>query len=428
MLQLINRFAKFRKLYPAALVIAAILLPAPFVAGKTLPGIDVLRANHYIILKGKRVGLLTHPAGVDSNGVSTLEILHKAKTVKLVALFGPEHGIYGDENANEPVDNQIDPKTRLPVYSLYGKYRTPTKGMLKNLDVMVIDLQDIGVRSYTYISCMRLTLEACFRNKVEVVILDRPNPLGGLKVDGPVLEKGLRSYVGAFMIPYVHGLTIGELARLAKFTAGWLDISDKMRKKGKLTVVPMEGWTRSMTWNQTGLAWIPTSPIIPNLSAVLGYAMTGLGSEINGFRHGYGTEYPFRLLSHREVTTDALLHALKGLDIPGMQFAKTEASNPRGEKVEGVYVQVSNWASLSPTSLSFLMMSLACKLEGRNPYQVASKNRINLFNKHVGSNAWWKEISTRGSRANVENYLARWKSDSADFKSWASQYWIYPEQ
>lgn len=414
-----------RQLFIFVLFLSGLILSQSYLQAKTLPGIDNLRATQFKILQNKKVGLLTHPAGVDSHGISTVEILHHSKKVNLVALFGPEHGIYGNEKANDPVDNLIDPKTQLPVYSLYGKYRTPTKKMLAGLDVMVIDLQDIGVRSYTYVSCMRLAMEACFRNGVEVVVLDRPNPLGGLKVDGPIMEKQLRSYVGAFMVPYVHGLTIGELAKIAKLTPEWLDISEDTRKQGKLRIVPMKNWTRNMTWNQTGLEWIPTSPSIPTLSAVLGYAMTGLGAEINGFRHGFGTEYPFRLLNHRDVPVDVLLKELQALDLPGLAFTKTIGTNSKENKIEGVYVQVTNWNQLSPLELSFVMMPLACQLEGKNPYQSASNNSVNLFNKHVGSMPWWEEISTKGVSADVKTFLKQWSVESIRFQTWTSQYWIY---
>ena len=395
-------------------------------ATQTLPGIDVLRADGFSILKEKRVGLLTNPAGVDSNGVSTITILHESDAVNLTALFGPEHGIYGDEKANDPVDNQIDSKTGLPVYSLYGKYRTPTDQMLEGLDTMVIDLQDIGVRSYTYVSCLRLTLEACFRNGVEVVVLDRPNPLGGVKVDGPPMDPDLRSYVGTFQMPYVHGLTIGEIARIAKLTAGWLDVTDEVRTKGKLSIIPMKNWKRSMTWDQTGLDWVPTSPGIPTLSAVLGYAMTGLGAEINRFRHGFGTEYSFRLLSMPGIETETLVSELNSLPLKGVQFVKATGTNQKDNPVEGAYVQVYNWETLSPTALSFYMMPLACKLQEENPYAEASANSAGLFNKHVGSYAWWQEISTKGIDADVESFLKQWQSKAEYFKNWSSNYWIYP--
>lgn len=391
----------------------------------TLPGIDVLRANGFKLLEKKRIGLLTHPAGVDARGVSTITILHESEAVDLVALFGPEHGIYGNEKANDPIDDKIDPKTGLPVYSLYGKYRTPTDEMLEGIDTMVIDLQDIGVRSYTYVSCMRLTMEACFRNGVEVIVLDRPNPLGGLKVDGPPMDPDLRSYVGAFQVPYVHGLTIGEIARLAKVTEGWLDLSENERVAGKLSIVPMKNWTRSMTWDQTGLEWVPTSPGIPTLSSVLGYAMTGLGAEINRFRHGFGTEYSFRLLSLPGIETETLVEELNALGLKGVQFVKATGTNNKDNPVEGAYVQVYNWNTLSPTALSFHMMTLACKLQGENPYAKASANSVSLYNKHVGSNAWWTEISTKGAEADVESFLEQWKSRAKFFKKWSSNYWIY---
>ena len=169
-------------------------------ADNFLLGIDVLERSGFRAISGKRVGLLTHPAGVNRQGISSIDILRNAKNVQLIALFGPEHGIYGDEKANVPVLDRIDRCTGLPVYSLYGKYRRPTQAMLAGLDALVIDLQDIGVRSYTYVSCMRYAMEACFEAGIEVVILDRPNPLGGRKVDGPPLDREWRSYVGAFHV------------------------------------------------------------------------------------------------------------------------------------------------------------------------------------------------------------------------------------
>lgn len=391
-----------------------------------MPGIDVLREGGFSVLSGKRIGLLTHPAGVDSTGVSTLTILHQAPEVNLVALFGPEHGIDGNAPANDPIDDQTHAKTGLPVYSLYGRYRTPTDAMLEGLDAMVIDLQDIGVRSYTYVSCMRLTMEACFRKDIEVIVLDRPNPLGGEKVDGPPMDPDLRSYVGTFPVPYVHGLTIGELARIAKLTEGWLDLPESVRKAGRLTIVPMKNWQRSMTWEQTGLAWIPTSPGIPNLSAVLGYAMTGLGAEINAFRHGFGTEYSFRLLSMPGIETERLLQALNALNLRGVQFVKATGTDARDNSVEGAYVQVFNWQTLRPTALSFHMMVLACELQQENPYAHAPPARVSLFNKHVGSHAWWTEISTKGATADVRGFLERWQSRADKFRVWSAAHHIYP--
>ena len=262
-------------------------------------GVDHLEKRKFDILQNKRIGLLTHPAGKNSRGKSTVMVLKNAPNINLVSLFGPEHGIYGDEKASVPVDDKIDHRTGLPVYSLYGKFRKPNKQMLANLDVLVIDLQDVGVRCYTYISCMKYAMEACFEEGVEVVVLDRPNPLGGLKVAGPMIDLEWISYVGAFPMPFVHGMTIGEIALWSKQTKGILNVDDTKRRQGKLTIVPMNGWVRKMTWPSTGLTWYPTSPNIPHLDSVAGYPMTGLGAQLGDFKHGIGTKHPFRFLTFK---------------------------------------------------------------------------------------------------------------------------------
>ena len=249
-----------RESAPVNNVQATVATPPPY---PVMLGIDVLVADGFDAVKGKRIGLLTHPAGVNRRGERTIDVLRRAPGVKLVALYGPEHGINGDVPAATNVPDSVDQRTGLPVFSVYGRYRKPTKAMLKGLDAMVIDLQDIGTRSYTFVNVMKWTMESCFENNVEVIILDRPNPLGGLKVDGPLLDAKLavNNGVGAFRVPYVHGLTIGELARLAKDEQppGGLAVSDAVRAHGKLTVIPMRGWTRAMRWPETGLAWVPTS-------------------------------------------------------------------------------------------------------------------------------------------------------------------------
>ncbi len=386
-------------------------------------GIDVLEQSGFRAITGKRVGLLTHPAGVNRDGISSIEVLRRAPNVQLVALFGPEHGIYGNEKANQPIEDRVDSQTGLPVYSLYGKYRKASPEMLRGIDALVIDLQDIGVRSYTYVSCMRYTMEACFENNVEVVILDRPNPLGGLKVDGPPLDKEWRSYVGAFHVPYVHGLTIGELARIAKHNPGWLEISDSVRKSGKLTVIPMRGWRRDMLWPQTGLRWVPTSPYIPDLSAVLGYAMTGLGAQEGGFTHGIGTPYPFRLLRFPGKTPNELLRALASCNIPGLSYRVVQTKSTKGAAVEGVYVSVSNWNTVRPSELSFYMMQLSAAWSPKNPF--ISSSNPDLFNKHVGSSAWWAEITRRGSSARVGYFVQMWAQQAHAFQDMARRFWLY---
>jgi uncharacterized protein YbbC (DUF1343 family) len=414
--------------YPAVALALALLL---FLLGKLHAqsihlGIDVLQENGFRQIAGKRIGLLTHPAGVNRHGQSTIDVLRRANNAQLVALFGPEHGIYGDEKANQPIANKIDPRTGLPVYSLYGQYRRPAKFMLQGLDAMVIDLQDIGVRSYTYVSCMIYTMEACFANGVEVIILDRPNPLGGLKVDGPPLDPEWRSYVGDIFTPYVHGLTIGEIAYIARNTPGWLrseNVTREQVRRSKLTIIPMRGWKRSMLWPETGLRWIPTSPYIPSLSAVLGYAMLGLGAQEGGFSHGIGTPYPFRLLRYKGKSAAEVQRTLTRLRIPGLHFKIKRTKTQSGAGIEGVYVHVTDWARLRPTEVSFHMMQLTAAWEPGNNF--AAAKRIELFNKHVGSSAWWNEISTRDHRARVTPFVNQWTQQARDFQQKFRRFWLY---
>lgn len=388
--------------------------------GRTQLGIDVLEANGFDDLQGKRVGLLTHPAGVNQNGISTIHVLHTARAVTLTTLFGPEHGIYGNEQADVPVLDKVDARTGLPVYSLYGKYRKPTPEMLANIDTLVIDLQDIGTRSYTYVSCMKLAVEACFQNGKEVVILDRPNPLGGLKVDGPPLEAHWQSYVGAFQVPYVHGLTIGELARMAVSKPGILNITEPQRRSGALKVVTMENWNRYMSWPQTGLRWVPTSPFIPDFESVVGYPMTGLGAQLGGFKHGIGSEFPFRCLRYDGVDIDRLLAELEACRIPGIAFTKKKT-----RQGTGLYVRVTDWQKWRPTELSFYMMQLTAKFEGSNPFAAASDSQANLFNKHTGSTSWWNELVAKGARANVNGYITLWQRQAKQFQIESRRYWLY---
>lgn len=387
-------------------------------------GIDTLQSQNFAILQGKRVGLLTHPAGVNRNGVSTIDVLRQARDVQLVALFGPEHGIYGDEKADVPIQDRTDTRTGLPVYSLYGKFRRPTPEMLARIDVLVIDLQDIGVRSYTYVSAMRYAMEACFEAGVEVVVLDRPNPLGGLKVDGPMLDQGLESYVGSFPVPYVHGLTIGELAVMASQRPGVMQVSDEVRRKGSLTVVPMTGWKREMMWPATGLTWVPTSPAIPDLSAVLGYAMTGLGCQLGGFKHGYGTQFPFRVLQYPGRKPEEIAQALKMRQIDGLDFQIVPFTE-RGEPRRGVYVVVTDWEAVRPTELSFHLMSLAAAWSAQNPFAAAKPNEQSLFNKHVGSYAWWQELVSYGPQADVAGFSRTWSAQAKAFQQQSRAWWLY---
>ena len=396
-----------------------------FTSGKVKLGIDYLEDQKFKILHGKRVGLLTHPAGVNTNGRSTVLVLHTAKEVNLTALFGPEHGIYGDEKASVPVDDKIDHRTNLPVYSLYGKFRKPTPKMLAELDCLVIDLQDVGVRCYTYVSCMRYVMEACFEAGVEVIVLDRPNPLGGLKIAGPMIDQEWISYVGAFPMPFVHGMTIAELALWSKQTQGVLKIEDRVRKQGKLTLVPMIGWGRNMTWPKTGLTWRPTSPNIPTLDSVAGYPMTGLGAQMGKFKHGIGTQHPFRFLTFEAKSPSEVKSALEQLQLKGLSFKIMETKDSSGKKVRGVYIIIKDWTNWQPTELAFAMMQLTARWQSPSPFSQAKKSEINLFNKHVGSTAWWTHLETSGNSVDPSSFLNRWDREAKLFRKKTEPFLLY---
>ena len=388
-------------------------------------GVDYLEETKFDILKGKKIGLLTHPAGVNSRGISTVDVLRSSSQVDLVALFGPEHGIYGNEKAAVPVEDKIDQKTGLPVYSLYGKFRKPTPSMLSKIDCMVIDLQDVGVRCYTYISCMRYAMEACFEEEVQVVVLDRPNPLGGQKMAGPMIDKKWMSYVGAFPMPFVHAMTIGEIALWSKKESGILKISEKARKSGQLAIVPMKNWKRAMTWPQTGLKWIPTSPNIPTLDSVAGYPMTGLGAQMGKFKHGIGTPQPFRFLTFDGISPADLKTELDNLNIAGLSFQLKTLKNNSGKDIEGVYIVLTDWTKWRPTELAFYMMQLSAKWETPSPFTQAKESEVTLFNKHVGSSDWWNHLFQSGASCEPRKFLIRWDTETKSFKDKVSKYYLY---
>lgn len=401
------------------------LLDASVGKPKISLGIDYLTETQFKVLSGKKVGLLTHPAGKNRWGQSTAEVLFASPQVDLVALFGPEHGIYGDEKAAVLVDDKIDRKTGLPVYSLYGKYRKPIPKMLAGLDALVIDLQDVGVRCYTYVSCMRLVMEACFEGGVEVVVLDRPNPLGGMKLAGPMMDEECMSYVGAFQMPFVHGMTIAEIALWSKKTPGVLKVSEAVRRRGKLVIVPMKGWNRLMTWPQTGLAWHPTSPNIPTLDSVAGYPMTGLGAQMGKFKHGIGTAHPFRFLTFEGVDPSELKAELDSIGLAGLSFQLKTLTNSNGIETTGVYIVISDWKAWRPTDLAFHMMRLSAKWEQPSPFTQAKKSEITLFNKHVGSVDWWNQLSAEGSAVGLDSFFGKWDRECQNFRSLVSSFLLY---
>ncbi len=257
----------------------------------------------------KRIGLLTNPTGIDGKFVSTIEVCRSLEGVELAALFAVEHGIRGEKQAGVTFEDEIDPKLQLPVYSLYGSRRRPTKEMLEAIDAVVFDIQDVGVRFYTYLTSLVHVMQACAEHDKDVIVLDRPNPLGG-KVEGGLLKDGYASTVGVCRMPYRTGMTIGEFARYA---------NDELKIGCDVHVVPMEGWNHSMEFPQTGLHWLPPSPNLPTIDAVRVYAGTCLFEGTN-MSEGRGTTRPFELIGAPWLNNEAACDQLNKLNLPGIYF------------------------------------------------------------------------------------------------------------
>ena len=385
-------------------------------------GIEVLRDRKFDILQGKRVGLITNPTGITSTFEATIDVLYNAPGVKLTALFGPEHGVRGDVEAGKYVENYNDLKTGLPVYSLYGRNRKPSAEMLKNLDVLIYDIQDIGVRSYTYISTMGYAMEAAAENNVEFVVLDRPDPLTGKRVEGPMLDEKFKSFVGMYPIPYVYGMTAGELAQMIN-GEGWLNGG----RKCKLTIVPMEGWTREMWWDQTGLPWVPPSPHIPHSSTPMFYVMTGLLGELGTANQGVGYTLPFELVGAPWIDGNQLARYLNAQGMRGVEFRpltyKPFYFDTTGSTFQGVQIHVTDRDQLELSVVQFSVLEALYRLyPDRNIFERAKPERIQSFDKVNGSDRIRQLLINEG---NVDNVLRTIDEERARFVIKREKYLIY---
>lgn len=385
-------------------------------------GIEVLRDRKFDILQGKRVGLITNPTGITSAFEATIDVLYQAKGVRLTALFGPEHGVRGDAEAGKYIESYIDLKTGLPVYSLYGKNRKPSAEMLKNLDVLVYDIQDIGVRSYTYISTMGYAMEAAAENGIEFVVLDRPDPLTGKRVEGTMLDERFKSFVGMYPIPYVYGMTAAELAQMIN-GEGWLNGG----RKCKLTTVPMEGWNRDMWWDQTGLPWVPPSPHIPQATTPLFYVMTGLLGELGTANQGVGYTLPFELVGAPWIDGNQLARYLSAQGMRGVEFRpltyKPFYFDTTGLVYQGVQIHITDREKLELSVVQFSVLEALFRLyPDRNIFSRAKPERIEMFDKVTGSDRIRQLLMNEG---NVDNILRAIDVERAKFVIKREKYLIY---
>jgi len=409
----------------AALCLAACASKAQESVNEVIPGIEVLESYGFEELQGKRVGLVTNPSGVDRKLRSTIDILFDAPEVNLVALFGPEHGVRGDAYAGDKVDGGKDAKTGLPVYSLYGATREPTREMLRGIDIMVYDIQDVGTRCYTFISTLGLVMRACAKADVEVLVLDRPNPLGGLKVEGPIVEDGFHSFVSEFKIPFVYGLTVGELAGLINeegLNCGQTGTEEHL--KCRLNVIPMRGWRRDMLYEDTRLPWVLPSPNIPSVHSALCYPACGIGGEFGHLNIGVGYTIPFQTFAAEWIDADALKARLDSYNIPGTAFRtihyKPMSGALAGKLVHGVEFFFTDFEAATVTLTQFYVLQAVQELyPDHNPFPMKKTRMLDIV---CGTDYVRKAFE---KRLMVEDIVDYWNKDARDFKTLSQKYYLY---
>lgn len=330
------------------------LLSISCLSAKVTLGIDRLLEEKEFkeVLKGKKVGLITNHTAINDKIRTTADLLKEDRDIKLIALFAPEHGITGLVHAGEDVEHSKD-KDGLPIHSLHGATRRPTEKMLKGVDVLIFDIQDIGSRSYTYISTLFYIMEEAAKKKIKVIVLDRPNPLGGQCVDGLMLEPKWRSFVGYINVPYCHGMTVGELAQF---------FNQEYKIKCDLVVIPMKGWTRSMTFQDTELTWIPTSPQIPEADSPFFYPTTGLIGELQIANIGVGYTLPFKVVGAPWIDATKFAKSLNEQNFPGVHFQPTHYrpffGTYKDKDCHGVLIIIKNKKTFKPVETQYLILGI----------------------------------------------------------------------
>lgn len=379
------------------------------------PGIDVLIDKQFSLIKGKNLGLITNPTGITRQFKSTIDALNDIPGVKLVALFGPEHGVRGDIPGGERIATYKDKKTGISVYSLYGETYKPTPAMLKNIDILLYDIQDIGSRAYTYIYTMAYAMEAARDANIPFIVLDRPNPLGGNRVEGNVLDPKFKSFIGLYPIPYIYGMTVGELAQL---------FNKEFNINCNLTVVPLEGWTRVMTYEDTGLLWVPTSPHVPHADISYLVAAIGCIGELGAVSEGVGTPSPFEFIGAPWMDGDKLAEELNSKNLPGVYFRPT-SFRPFylrfiKEHCGGVQIHILDKDSFEPAAVQVHILTTIQKFYSDK--NIFNTPRISSFDKAFGTDEVRKAV-LRGDSA--EQIIASWQVQLEKFKKVREKYLIY---
>ncbi|MBM4215480.1 MAG: DUF1343 domain-containing protein [Gammaproteobacteria bacterium] len=380
-------------------------------------GVDVLLQSDSVYLslvEGKRVGLITNQSGVDSALVPTVDRLARDSRVSLVRLFGPEHGIRGEVPAGEKVADDRDPQTGVRVVSLYGKDRKPSKAALEGVDILMFDIQDVGSRTYTYISTLGEAMRACAETQTPLVVLDRPNPLSGTHFEGPMIEDRFRSFIGWGPIPVTHGMTLGEAARF---------FNDQLKIGCTLHVVPMRGWKRSMIWDDTGLSWTITSPHIPSVTQAYLYATTGMVSAtFQGVSDGVGSTMPFEVIGAEFIDASNLERTLQVLNLPGVRFQaiyyKPFYGSFKDKPLRGVRLRLTDPRAYRPIRTSIAILTT---LQAMYPEKLVFKDERPV-GIHWGNNELRRQLEAGlGSDAIIDS----WRSGNIEFEAARQRALIY---
>jgi uncharacterized protein YbbC (DUF1343 family) len=379
-------------------------------------GIDNLLTEHLKSIENKRVGLVTNPSGVNGNIEYTSDVFFKHPKINLVALFGPEHGIRGNEYGGDKIQDTVDETTGIPLFSLYGKNRKPSQEMLNLVDIMVFDIQDIGVRSYTYIYTMAKVMEACSEFGKPFIVLDRPNPLGGILVEGNILDTTFASFVGLYPLPYIYGMTIGELAKY---------FNSEFNINCDLTIIPMKRWKRQMNFGETGLTWIPTSPHVPEWQTVYYLASTGIVGELHTVSIGVGYTLPFKLIGTPWTNGNELAKSLNELILPGVYFRphyyKPFYSLFKGEMCDGVQLHITDYLDFKPYVTGLHIMNQLINLYPEHDI-FADSSRVKMFNKVTGTDKIMNDLIKRISAFEMEK---SWQDELNIFKKKREKYLLY---
>ena len=382
------------------------------------PSVEIFLEKHLDAIRGKRVGLITNPTGVDSRLRSTADLLHAAEGVELAALFGPEHGIRGNTEGGRAIDNQIDERTGIPVYSLYsGDGKGPAEEVLKELDVLIYHIQDVGSRCYTYVWSMAICMRAAARQDKEFIVLDVPNPLLPLGLDGPGVDADCTSFVGLYDVPFVYGLTTGELARY---------LNEEENIHCRLTVIPMEGYTRQMTFEETGLIWVPTSPNIPSVEAAVCYPITCPFGEFGAVNTGIGWTLPFQVVGTPYLPADDMADYLNARNFAGIVFRPIHYRPTNGffaqQDLHGVQLHVTDMRRLRPQEISYAIMSY---IFSRPEFAWPAAERMRFFANITGSPKFQQQFS---DRVPYRTMVEAWQQPLRDFQEKARAYYLYPER